>query len=75
MNLAVESVEPEHSGTSSEFSIMFASVGVMIIPSLFGYFVDQSSYEAAGGFIIFSLILCFVILVIANFVTKEGKLT
>lgn len=73
MNLAVESVEPEQSGTSSGFSVMFASVGVMIIPPLFGFFVDQSGYVAAGGFIIFSLILCLVILVLANFVTNEKR--
>lgn len=71
MNLAVESVKPEQSGTSSGFSVMLASIGVMIIPPIFGFFVDHSGFITAGGFIIFSLILCLVILGIANFVTKK----
>ncbi|SOC40215.1 sugar phosphate permease [Ureibacillus acetophenoni] len=73
MSLAVESVEPEQSGTASGFSVMFASVGVMIIPPIFGFFVDLSGYVAAGSFIIISLTLCFVILVLANFITNRKR--
>lgn len=71
MNLAIESVKPEQSGTSSGFSVMVASVGVVLFPPLYGFLVEKFGYVAAGGFILSSLILCFLLLVIAYFETNN----
>ncbi|GHH98897.1 MFS transporter [Neobacillus kokaensis] len=45
MNLASEIVPPEQAGISSGVSITFGSIGVMLVPPIFGYMVDET-----GGF-------------------------
>lgn len=63
MNLAVESVPNTLSGSASGYSVTFASVGVFIIPPLFGLILDKTSYAQAGAFLMYVSSLCAVIIV------------
>lgn len=50
MTLAVESVEKSMSGFASGFSIMVASIGVFLIPPVFGSLVEYWGYLVGGIF-------------------------
>ncbi|MEK4384605.1 MFS transporter [Solibacillus sp. FSL W7-1464] len=71
MNLAVESVSKTLSGSASGYSVTFASVGVFIIPPLFGFILDKSSYVQAGAFLVCVSIVCALIIVVRLFCEKK----
>lgn len=73
MNLAVESVPKTLSGSASGYSVTFASVGVFIIPPLFGYILDQSSYLHAGVFLAYASSLCALIIIVMLFKEKKRR--
>ncbi|WP_079526234.1 MFS transporter [Halobacillus hunanensis] len=73
MNLASELVPKEQAGLSSGFSITLGSIGVILIPPLFGVLVDQhQSYTL--GWLLISGIMVVVLLILASlyFVKKEN---
>ena len=72
MSLAVESVPKTLSGSASGYSVTFASVGVFIIPPLFGFILDKTSYVHAGAFLACASSLCAVIIGAMIF-NKEKK--
>ncbi|MBD8032736.1 MULTISPECIES: MFS transporter [Solibacillus] len=73
MNLAVESVPETLSGSASGYSVTFASVGVFIIPPLFGYILDQTSYLHAGAFLACASSLCALIIIVVLFNEKKRR--
>ena len=73
MNLAVESVPKTLSGSASGYSVTFASVGVFIIPPLFGYILDQTSYLHAGAFLACASSLCALIIIVMLFKEKKRR--
>lgn len=62
MNLAVESVPRPISGSASGYSVTFASIGVFIIPPMFGYLTDMAGYLYGGIFLAVSSGVCLIIL-------------
>lgn len=62
MNLAVESVPRSIGGSASGYSVTFASVGVFILPPVFGYLTDMAGYLYGGIFLAGSSALCLMIL-------------
>ena len=63
MNLASEIVPPEQAGISSGVSITFGSIGVMIVPPLFGFMVDQTgSFTFGWVFITGLMVIVFLML-------------
>ncbi|MBD8037605.1 MFS transporter [Solibacillus sp. A46] len=73
MNLAVESVPKMLSGSASGYSVTFASVGVFIIPPLFGYILDQTSYLHAGAFLACVSSFCVLIIIVMLFKEKKRR--
>ncbi|MCH7320413.1 MFS transporter [Solibacillus sp. MA9] len=73
MNLAVESVPKTLSGSASGFSVTFASVGVFIIPPLFGLILDKANYVQAGAFLACASSLCALIIVGVLFSKKKSS--
>ena len=71
MNLATEIVPREQSGISTGVSLTFGSTGVIIIPPLFGFMVDQTGNFAAGWFFL-SGVMVFVFIVL-SFLTIKMK--
>lgn len=63
MNLAVESVPKSISGSASGYSVTFASIGVFIIPPVFGYISDSANYFSAGVFLVLISLFCLVIII------------
>ncbi|MFD2924903.1 MFS transporter [Halobacillus naozhouensis] len=72
MNLASELVPKEQAGLSSGFSITLGSIGVILIPPLFGFLVDQNQGYTLGWLLI-SGIMVVVLLILASlyFVKKR----
>ncbi|WP_274308961.1 MFS transporter [Solibacillus daqui] len=73
MNLAVESVPKTLSGSASGYSVTFASVGVFIIPPIFGLILDKASYIQAGAFLACVSSLCALIIVGMLFSKKKSS--
>ncbi|MFC7062405.1 MFS transporter [Halobacillus seohaensis] len=72
MNLASELVPKEQAGLSSGFSITLGSAGVIIIPPVFGFFVDQNqSYTFSWLFI--SVIMIVVLFILARLSSIKDK--
>ena len=71
MNLAVESVPRPISGSASGYSVTFASVGVFILPPVFGYLTDLAGYLYGGIFLVGASGLCLIILIWA-FMSSKG---
>ncbi len=71
MSLAVESVPKTLSGSASGYSVTFASVGVFIIPPLFGLILDKASYVQAGTFLVYVSSMCALIIVAMLFSQKK----
>ncbi|SDO72104.1 MFS transporter [Halobacillus aidingensis] len=65
MNVASELVPKEKSGLATGFSIMLGSMGVIIIPPLFGLMVDVSGGYTVGWFTIAGLMIIVLSLLIA----------
>lgn len=63
MILAVESVPKSISGSASGYSVTFASVGVFIIPPVFGYISDSTNYFYAGLFMVLISLLCLLMII------------
>ncbi|KIL45108.1 MFS transporter [Jeotgalibacillus soli] len=75
MNLASEIVPREQSGISSGFSITLGSLGVILIPPIFGLMVDYSGSYTMGWLLITAvMVLVFTLLTILTLQTRE-KLT
>ncbi|MGM0902981.1 MAG: MFS transporter [Bacillota bacterium] len=63
MNLATEIVPREQSGVSSGVSLTFGSIGVVLIPPIYGLLVDQTGSFATGWLFITALmVFVFIIL-------------
>ncbi|SFB29097.1 Sugar phosphate permease [Lentibacillus halodurans] len=62
MNLASELVSKEEAGLSSGFSITLGSLGVILIPPLFGVIVDHSGYTFGWLLISFLMIVVFLLI-------------
>ncbi|WP_342544268.1 MFS transporter [Lysinibacillus sp. FSL W7-1291] len=71
MTLAVESVEKSMSGFASGFSIMVASIGVFLIPPVFGSLVEYWGYLVGGIFLISLFACCAIFMVIALLTVKK----
>ncbi len=73
MNLASELVPKEQAGLSSGFSITLGSIGVILIPPMFGVLVDQQQ-SYTFGWLLISGIMVVVLLILASlyFVKKEN---
>lgn len=71
MTLAVESVEKSMSGLASGFSIMIASIGVFLIPPIFGSLIDYWGYSVGGMFLISLFTCCAILMVLALFTVKK----
>ncbi|SEN39210.1 Sugar phosphate permease [Mesobacillus persicus] len=68
MNLATEIVPREQSGISSGVSLTFGSLGVVLVPPLFGLLVDQTGSFASGWLLITALmVLVFTMLAYLSF--------
>ncbi|ATP41183.1 MFS transporter [Solibacillus sp. R5-41] len=65
MMLAVESVDRSLSGFASGYSVTVASIGVFLIPPLFGYFIEQGGYGLAGLFMTSLFFLCALLMIYA----------
>ncbi|WP_235001578.1 MFS transporter [Halobacillus sp. Marseille-P3879] len=74
MNLASELVPREQAGLSSGFSITLGSLGVIMLPPLFGYIVDQTAGYTFGWLMI-STIMVIVMLLLRqlNILKKEQQ--
>ncbi|MEG0473303.1 MAG: MFS transporter [Solibacillus sp.] len=70
MMLAVESVDRSLSGFASGYSVTVASIGVFLIPPLFGYFIEQGGYALAGLFVSSLFFLCALLMIYAMWVFK-----
>ncbi|UOQ92377.1 MFS transporter [Halobacillus shinanisalinarum] len=73
MNLASELVPKEQTGLSSGFSITLGSMGVILLPPLFGFLVDQNQ-SYTFGWLLISGIMIGVLFVLASLyvVAKEN---
>lgn len=74
MNLASELVPREYSGISSGFSITLGSLGVIIIPPLFGFMVDVNGSFTSGWLLLGGIML--MVLVTLSFLyytLKKGE--
>ncbi|TLS35596.1 MFS transporter [Pseudalkalibacillus caeni] len=75
MNLASELVPREQAGLSSGFSIMLGSMGVILVPPLFGFMVDQSGSYTAGWITITSLMGVVLTLLSTLFIIEKRSKT
>ena len=73
MSLAVESVPKTLSGSASGYSVTFASVGVFIIPPIFGFILDKAGFVQAGSFLAYVSSLCAIIIVAMLFNEKKKR--
>jgi MFS transporter, ACS family, hexuronate transporter len=72
MNLASEIVPPEQAGISSGVSIMFGSIGVILVPPIFGFMVDKTGSFTFGWLFIAGLMaVVFVMLAYLALITKK----
>ncbi len=72
MNLASEVVPREQSGISSGLSITLGSMGVILLPPLFGYIVDTFGNFTAGWLSITGImIVVFLLLILLTFENKN----
>ncbi|MEH7125834.1 MFS transporter [Bacillus sp. JJ1503] len=74
MNLASELVPPEQSGISSGISLTLGSVGVMIVPPLFGLMVDQAGSFTNGWLLITGImVIVFTMLSYLSIINKRSN--
>jgi MFS transporter, ACS family, hexuronate transporter len=66
MNIAAEAVNEEESGIATGFSLSFGSWGVIIIPPLFGWIIDYSSYTLAWILLSITMMIVFMVLKIGQ---------
>ncbi|MCM3671024.1 MFS transporter [Mesobacillus maritimus] len=76
MNLASEIVPPQQAGISSGVSITFGSIGVMLVPPIFGLMVDQTGSFTFGWLFISGLMVLvfFMLSYLAIINKKESKM-
>ncbi|WP_093131646.1 MFS transporter [Salinibacillus kushneri] len=65
MNLASELVPKEQAGLSSGFSISFGSLGVILLPPIFGLIIDQT-HSYTFGWLLIAFIMVLVMLVLKH---------
>ncbi|MCM3584957.1 MFS transporter [Mesobacillus maritimus] len=76
MNLASEIVPPQQAGISSGVSITFGSIGVMLVPPIFGLMVDQTGSFTFGWLFISGLMVLvfFMLSYLAIINKRESKM-
>jgi MFS transporter, ACS family, hexuronate transporter len=75
MNLASEIVPAEHAGVASGVSLMFGSMGVIIVPPLFGLMVDETGNFTFGWLLIAGLMVAVFFMLIYLSIMNKKKLT
>ncbi|WP_080848133.1 MFS transporter [Cytobacillus gottheilii] len=74
MNLASEIVPVQQAGIASGVSLMFGSMGVMIVPPLFGFMVDKTGNFMFGWLFITGLmIIVFFMLFYLSIIIKRNR--
>ncbi|KAB2331411.1 MFS transporter [Bacillus mesophilum] len=74
MNLASEIVPPQQAGIASGVSLMFGSMGVMIVPPLFGFMVDETGNFMFGWLLITGLMfVVFFMLFYLSILNKRNR--
>ncbi|HZG72010.1 MAG TPA: MFS transporter [Chondromyces sp.] len=71
MNLATEIVPPEQAGISSGVSITFGSIGVILVPPIFGFMVDQTGSFTFGWLLITGMMI--VVFFMLNYLLMMNK--
>ncbi|MCM3569296.1 MFS transporter [Neobacillus mesonae] len=73
MNLASEMVPPELAGISSGVSITFGSMGVMLVPPIFGFMVDRTGSFTFGWLLITGLMIVVFFMLLYLGIAKKQK--
>ncbi|ARI75605.1 MFS transporter [Halobacillus mangrovi] len=75
MNLASELVPKEQAGLSSGFSITFGSMGVILLPPIFGLIVDQTRGYTFGWLLISIIMVVVMVLLSRLYKLKKQQQT